>query len=152
MVRLACDLCPRRGQYRKETLIARFGGDVLMPDVRHLIAERPRRDGPARFHFFRVTSLCVAITSLIFRKDPCKAVECQGNEQHGEQRFHLCVNVPHPLLIRMHKWLSRTKFSRGKPLTFHKSELKKRRFLVRLRRWTRCLDVPMNDLSHPNAR
>jgi hypothetical protein len=38
MVRLACDLCPRRGQYRKETLIARFGGDVLMPDVRHLIA------------------------------------------------------------------------------------------------------------------
>jgi hypothetical protein len=22
MVRLACDLCPRRGQYRKETLIA----------------------------------------------------------------------------------------------------------------------------------
>jgi len=26
MVRLACDLCPRRGQYRKDTL--------LMPDVR----------------------------------------------------------------------------------------------------------------------
>jgi hypothetical protein len=39
MVRLACDLCPRRGQYRKGTLIARFGGDVLMPDVRHLIAQ-----------------------------------------------------------------------------------------------------------------
>jgi hypothetical protein len=34
MVRLACDYCPRRGQYRKETLVARFGGDVLMPDVR----------------------------------------------------------------------------------------------------------------------
>jgi hypothetical protein len=46
MVRLACDLCPRRGQYRKETLIARFGGDVLMPDVRHLIAECPRKDAP----------------------------------------------------------------------------------------------------------
>jgi hypothetical protein len=29
-MRLACDLCPRRGQYRKETLVARFGGDVLM--------------------------------------------------------------------------------------------------------------------------
>jgi hypothetical protein len=28
MVRLACDLCPRRGQHRKDTLIARFGGDV----------------------------------------------------------------------------------------------------------------------------
>jgi hypothetical protein len=38
MVRLACDLCPRRGQYRKETLIEKFGGDVLMPDMRHAIA------------------------------------------------------------------------------------------------------------------
>jgi hypothetical protein len=28
-----------RGQYRMETLIAQFGGDVLMPDVRHLIAQ-----------------------------------------------------------------------------------------------------------------
>jgi hypothetical protein len=46
MVRPACDLCPRRGQYRKQTLIARFGGDVLMPDVRHLIAECPRKDAP----------------------------------------------------------------------------------------------------------
>jgi hypothetical protein len=27
MVRLACDLCPRQGQYRKETLIERFGGE-----------------------------------------------------------------------------------------------------------------------------
>jgi hypothetical protein len=44
MVRLACDHCPRHGQYRKETLIARFRGDVLMPDVRHLIAQCPRRD------------------------------------------------------------------------------------------------------------
>jgi hypothetical protein len=35
--------CPRRGQYRKETLIARFGGDVLMPDVRHLIADARAR-------------------------------------------------------------------------------------------------------------
>ncbi|MBO0756907.1 MAG: hypothetical protein J2P54_13685 [Bradyrhizobiaceae bacterium] len=46
MVRLACDLCPRRGQYRKETLIEKFGGDVLMRDVRHLIAECPRKDAP----------------------------------------------------------------------------------------------------------
>jgi hypothetical protein len=29
-------ICVHDGQYRKETLIARFGGDVLMPDVRHL--------------------------------------------------------------------------------------------------------------------
>jgi hypothetical protein len=46
MVRLACDLCPRRGQYRSETLVARFGDDVLMPDVRRLIAECPRKDAP----------------------------------------------------------------------------------------------------------
>jgi hypothetical protein len=46
MVRLACDQCPRRGRYRKRTLIARFGGDVLMPDARHLIAECPRKDTP----------------------------------------------------------------------------------------------------------
>jgi hypothetical protein len=46
MVRLACDHCPRRGQYRKETLITRFGGDVLMPDVRHLIAQCPSKDAP----------------------------------------------------------------------------------------------------------
>jgi hypothetical protein len=28
------------------SLIARFGGDVLMPDVRHLIAECPHKDAP----------------------------------------------------------------------------------------------------------
>jgi hypothetical protein len=31
MVRLPCDLYVRKGQYRKETLIARLGGDLLMP-------------------------------------------------------------------------------------------------------------------------
>jgi hypothetical protein len=41
MVRLACDLCPRRERYRKETLIVRFGGDVLMPNVRHLFGGVP---------------------------------------------------------------------------------------------------------------
>jgi hypothetical protein len=29
----------RMVRHRKETLIARFGGNVLMPDVRHLIAQ-----------------------------------------------------------------------------------------------------------------
>jgi hypothetical protein len=48
MVRLACDHCPRRGQYRKETLLARFGGDVKMPDLRHLIAKCPRRNAPGQ--------------------------------------------------------------------------------------------------------
>jgi hypothetical protein len=44
MLRLARDLLPRRGQYRKETLIARFGGDLLMPGVPDLIAQCPRKD------------------------------------------------------------------------------------------------------------
>ena len=30
----------------KDTLIARFGSDALMPDVRHLIAQCPRKDAP----------------------------------------------------------------------------------------------------------
>jgi hypothetical protein len=37
MVRLPCGLCPRRGQYRKGTLIRRFGADEKMPDLRYLI-------------------------------------------------------------------------------------------------------------------
>lgn len=35
-------------QYRKDTLIAKFGGDVLMPDLRYLIANCPRRDAPGK--------------------------------------------------------------------------------------------------------
>jgi hypothetical protein len=30
MLRLACNLCPRRGQYCKDTLIARFGGGPII--------------------------------------------------------------------------------------------------------------------------
>jgi hypothetical protein len=32
--------------YPKDTLIVRFSGDVLMPDVRQLIAQCPRKDAP----------------------------------------------------------------------------------------------------------
>jgi hypothetical protein len=46
MVRLPCGLASRRGQYRKGTLIRRFGGDVKMPDLRHLIARCPHKDAP----------------------------------------------------------------------------------------------------------
>ena len=38
VVNLACDLCPRRGRYFKAALIARFGGDVLLSDLRYKIA------------------------------------------------------------------------------------------------------------------
>jgi hypothetical protein len=42
IVRLVCSRCDRKGQYRKETLIALHGSDVTMPDLRHLIAKCPR--------------------------------------------------------------------------------------------------------------
>jgi hypothetical protein len=64
MVRLACDYCPRRGQYRKETLLARFGGEVLMPDVRHLIAQCPRKDAPGR-RAACTTRICGSPSSLL---------------------------------------------------------------------------------------
>jgi hypothetical protein len=32
--------------YRMDTLVGGIGGDVLMPDVRHLTAECPRKDAP----------------------------------------------------------------------------------------------------------
>jgi hypothetical protein len=35
MVRLACEKCGRMGQYRKENLIAQFGPDIALPDLRH---------------------------------------------------------------------------------------------------------------------
>jgi hypothetical protein len=44
MVRLACDVCPRRGQYRKDKLMLRFGGDMPMPELQHKIANCPRKE------------------------------------------------------------------------------------------------------------
>jgi hypothetical protein len=44
MVRLACTKCERRGQYRKTTLIERYGADQNMVDVR-LRAAPPQRGG-----------------------------------------------------------------------------------------------------------
>jgi hypothetical protein len=47
MVRLACDRCGRTGQYRKDNLIAQFGPDIALPDLRHEIAkcERHQKTG-----------------------------------------------------------------------------------------------------------
>jgi hypothetical protein len=42
MVRVVCSRCDRKGQYRKETLIALHGPEVTLPDLRHLIAKCPR--------------------------------------------------------------------------------------------------------------
>jgi hypothetical protein len=46
MVRLACDRCDRKGQYRRDTLIEKFGLEITMPDLRHLIAQCPRHNVP----------------------------------------------------------------------------------------------------------
>jgi hypothetical protein len=34
MVRLTCTKCGRAGQYRKQTLIERYGADIRLPDLR----------------------------------------------------------------------------------------------------------------------
>ena len=33
-MRLACKFCPRKGQYRQYTLLARYGPDIGLPDLR----------------------------------------------------------------------------------------------------------------------
>jgi hypothetical protein len=44
-VRLACSKCDRIGQYRKATLMARYGGDTRLPDLLHTIcANCPKMD------------------------------------------------------------------------------------------------------------
>jgi hypothetical protein len=43
IVRLSCEKCGRRGQYRKQTLIERYGADMRLPDLREEIAQCERR-------------------------------------------------------------------------------------------------------------
>jgi hypothetical protein len=38
MVRLTCTKCGRAGQYRMQSLIARYGADIRLPDLREEIA------------------------------------------------------------------------------------------------------------------
>jgi hypothetical protein len=42
MVRFVCELCGRRGQYRKQTLIERYGPDIVGPDLLVKVANCPR--------------------------------------------------------------------------------------------------------------
>ena len=39
MVRLSCEKCGRSGQYRKQTLIERYGAGMRLPDLREEIAQ-----------------------------------------------------------------------------------------------------------------
>jgi hypothetical protein len=43
MVRLVCHKCGRRGQYRIDRLLERYGPDIAMPDLRHELAQRRHR-------------------------------------------------------------------------------------------------------------
>jgi hypothetical protein len=38
IIRFICDQCGRRGQYRKATLVGKYGPDVLMPDLLRKVA------------------------------------------------------------------------------------------------------------------
>jgi hypothetical protein len=42
VVRLTCEKCGRNGQYRKQTLIERYGADIGLPDLREKIAQCER--------------------------------------------------------------------------------------------------------------
>jgi hypothetical protein len=43
MVRLKCSKCGRHGQYQVDKLLAKYGPDIAMPDLRHELAQRPDR-------------------------------------------------------------------------------------------------------------
>ena len=43
LVRIACAKCGRAGQYRRATLLDRYGADMAMPELRHELAQCPRR-------------------------------------------------------------------------------------------------------------
>jgi hypothetical protein len=42
MIRLICDKCGRKGQYRKATLVSKFGPDVVMLDLLYKVADCPK--------------------------------------------------------------------------------------------------------------
>src|SRR5262249_51783399 len=48
---LSCPKCGRSGQYRKQTLIERFGPDIRLPDLREELAQCERR-GPTIYGQF----------------------------------------------------------------------------------------------------
>jgi hypothetical protein len=43
LVRLACEKCGRVGQYRKQNLVAQFGAEMPLPDLRVEIARCERQ-------------------------------------------------------------------------------------------------------------
>lgn len=56
MVRLRCDRCGRSGRYQKEILIARYGADIPLPDLRVEIAKCEREGKmPCGVHYLGLT-------------------------------------------------------------------------------------------------
>ena len=43
MIGLVCEKCGRRGQYRVDTLLERYGPQMAMPGLRHVLARCPHR-------------------------------------------------------------------------------------------------------------
>ena len=43
MVRLKCAKCGRSGQYRKATLIGKYGREIALPDLQHLVGASCRK-------------------------------------------------------------------------------------------------------------
>jgi hypothetical protein len=43
MLRLACAACGRHGRYRVDRLLERYGPAIALPDLRHELAQCPRR-------------------------------------------------------------------------------------------------------------
>jgi hypothetical protein len=43
LVRVKCDKCNRAGQYHTAKLIERYGREMVMPELRHVLAQCPRR-------------------------------------------------------------------------------------------------------------
>jgi hypothetical protein len=43
MLRLRCEKCGRSGQYQIDRLLERYGPDIALPDLRHELAQCPRR-------------------------------------------------------------------------------------------------------------
>ena len=40
----SCAKCGRRGQYRRASLLDRYGPDMTMPELRHVLAQCSRRN------------------------------------------------------------------------------------------------------------
>jgi hypothetical protein len=58
LVRLTCEKCGRAGQYRKQSLIERYGAEIALPDLRHALARCERRGqmhDRCRVHYLGLT-------------------------------------------------------------------------------------------------